>query len=95
MTGTGSWNFGAFARHDEVCLYGSEGELRFSIFAEKPMILLTADGETQFNIEHPENIQLYHVQNMRDALLHGTAHPSTGDSAHHTSWVMEEILNSH
>ncbi len=94
MTGTGSWNFGAFARNDEVVLYGSAGELRFSIFAEKPIILLTSEGETQFSIEHPENIQLHHVQNMCDALLHGASHPSTGDSAHHTSWVIEEILNT-
>ena len=92
VTGVGSWNFGTRSRKDQVTIYGSEGELSFSVFQEQPVLVETAKGEEQFVIEHPENIQLYHVLNMKKHLEHQIIHPSNGDTALHTSWMMDEIL---
>jgi len=94
ITGSGSWNFGGFARQDKVILYGSEGEIQFSVFDEQPVVIENAQGSREFSIANPENIQLDHVQNMQKALLKGTAHPSTGVTAAHTSWVMDQILGN-
>ena len=92
ITGSGSWNFGSERRVDEVQIYGSEGKIEFSVFDEKP-ISLEQNGKTQsLVIEHPENVQLYHVKNIKKHLLNQTIHPSTGETAAHTAWVMDEIL---
>ena len=92
VTGSGSWNFGSERRIDEVQIYGSNGKIEFSVFDEQP-ISLEQNGKTNsLVIEHPENIQLYHVQNIKKHLLNQSVHPSTGESASHVAWVMDEIL---
>ncbi|WP_342748671.1 hypothetical protein [Flavobacterium faecale] len=50
------------------------------------------NGMVELFIEHPENVQLYHVQNMKEHLADNMEHPSTGKSALHTSWVLEQIV---
>lgn len=91
VTGSGNWNFGAYEREDKVTIYGSKGTITFAVFDEVPLLLSTASGNEEVVITHPENIQLYHVQNMRDHLNGSKLHPSTGASAAHTSWVMDKI----
>ncbi|AOW08972.1 Gfo/Idh/MocA family protein [Flavobacterium gilvum] len=94
VTGSGSWNFGSFEREDVVEIYGSKGKITFSIFENDPLILKTADGESKHIIEQPENIQLYHVGQMRDDLLGKQKHPSNGFTAAHTNWVMDQIIGN-
>ncbi len=94
VTGSGSWNFGCNGREDQVGIYGSKGKIEFSVFDEIPLQISTSKGKSEFFIENPENIQLYHVKNMRDHLLGNCKHPSTGQSAAHTAWVMDQILNA-
>jgi len=94
VTGVGSWNFGGCTRQDRVVITGSEGEISFSVFDEMPVTLQTLTVRQEFIIDNPENIQLYHVQNMCKHLISNATHPSTGATALHTSWVMEQILHS-
>lgn len=91
VTGSGSWTFGARERRDHVEIVGSEGEITFSVFGEVPLTLQGRVNEQVF-IENPDPIQLYHVRNMQRHLTGGAAHPSTGDTATHTAWVMAKIL---
>jgi predicted dehydrogenase len=92
ITGTGSWNFGCAVREDIVQIVGSKGKIEFSIFEEHPILLTNEKGKTEHFINHPENVQFYHIQNMREHLLGNAIHPSTGKSGLHTSWVLERIL---
>ena len=94
VTGSGSWNFGSFEREDVVEIYGSKGKITFSIFENDPLILKTSEGESKHIIEHPENIQLYHVERMREDLLGNQKHPSNGFTAAHTNWVMDQIIGN-
>jgi 1,5-anhydro-D-fructose reductase (1,5-anhydro-D-mannitol-forming) len=94
ITGTGSWNFGCFEREDKVEIFGSKGKITFSVFDNDPIVLSNEEGRTELNIEHPENIQLYHAQNMREHLLGNSPHPSNGLTASHTSWVMDTIIGN-
>jgi len=94
VTGSGSWNFGTGSRQDSVTIYGEKGEITFSIFDENPVVIHKATQQEEFTIAHPENTQLYHVQNMREYLLAGQPHPSMGLSAAHTNWVMDHILKN-
>ena len=64
VTGTGSWNFASANRFDDVMIYGSEGELSFSVFDEKPIVLNNAQGAQQLVIDNPAHIQQYHVENI-------------------------------
>ncbi len=93
ITGCASWNFASSGRHDHVTIYGSKGELNFSVFDEQAIILTNEFGSQSFNIDNPPHIQQFHVENMACSLLNNTAHPAMGYSALHTSWVMEQILN--
>ncbi|NQZ89417.1 MAG: Gfo/Idh/MocA family oxidoreductase [Colwellia sp.] len=92
ITGSGSWNFGGFSRQDKVTVNGSKGEITFSVFDEDPISICNLTHKKEIYIENPENIQLYHVKNIREQLITGTMHPSTGSTATHTSWVMDQIL---
>lgn len=94
VTGYGSWDFGAEQREDVVKIYGNEGNITFSVFGEDPILLERDDEEKSLTIAHPEHIQWYHVQNIKANLLNNQAHPSTGETAAHTAWVMERILKN-
>lgn len=92
VTGAGSWNFGTNIREDKVEIYGSKGKIEFAVFTDQPIVLNSNSEVQNVFIENPENIQLYHVKNMRSQLFEHIAHPSTGHSATHTSWIMDKIL---
>ena len=92
ITGSGSWNFGSWKREDDVAIYGEMGKITFSVFGEAPLVLENEEGTKSLEIENPENIQLFHVQNMRKHLVENQMHPSTGKTAALTSWVMDAIL---
>ena len=97
VTGSGSWNFGCEGRFDDVVIYGQKGHIAFSVFDERA-ISVSCQGQGQevknFEIANPKHIQQFHVANMFESLVKGKAHPSTGKTALHSAWVMEQILMS-
>ncbi|MBO0330636.1 Gfo/Idh/MocA family protein [[Muricauda] lutisoli] len=93
-TGTGNWNFGTFHRTDKVEIFGSEGSIRFAVLDEAPIELESASGHQVLEIPHPEHIQEFHVENIKNHLMGNGEHPSTGKKGLHTSWVMDKILGS-
>jgi len=92
VTGSAFWNFGSWKRQDKVEIIGSNGSIKFSVFDENPIQLITSKETIRLNIKHPENIQLYHVQAMKNHLDGIKKHPSTGETALHTAWIMDKIL---
>ncbi|WP_338407218.1 Gfo/Idh/MocA family oxidoreductase [uncultured Flavobacterium sp.] len=92
VTGNGNWNFGSHKREDIVEITGSKGSICFSIFENDSIMLTNEEGITSLFIEHPENVQLHHVERIREHLLGNSVHPSSGFSAVQTSWVMDTIL---
>jgi 1,5-anhydro-D-fructose reductase (1,5-anhydro-D-mannitol-forming) len=94
ITGTGSWNFGSNLHEEYVTIIGSSGKIEFAVFDEQPIRLTNQEGVTELFIEHPENVQLQHVENMLKHLQGAIKHPSDGTSAMHTSWVMDKILGT-
>lgn len=93
VTGSGSWNFGAADREDRVEIIGSGGRILFSIFDDAPLRLVRDGTAVETVVEHPPVIQHFHVEAMRDHLAGRGPHPSTGESAAHTAWVMDRILS--
>jgi len=95
ITGSGSWNFGAYSYKDEVQIIGSKGTIRFSIFKNEAIELDSETKQENIFIEHPEHIQFPHVENMKKYLFGEIPkHPSTGVNATHVAWMMDEILKN-
>ena len=93
ITGSGTWNFGSYSYTDNAIIYGNKGTISFSVFQERNIELLSETKKESCFIENPKHIQMYHVENMRNYLMgNAKSHPSTGQTALHTSWVMSEIL---
>lgn len=92
ITGSGSWNFGCEFLEDNVTIFGSKGKITFSLFEENTIVLETEKNKIELFIDHPENVQLYHVQKMKEHLYGESMHPSIGESAVHTNWIMDQIL---
>jgi len=93
ITGSGSWNFGVHHYEDKVQIYGSKGKITFSVFKNEAIVIESLDMRQELFVQHPENIQYYHVLNMKKQLMEKNyKHPSTGESATHVAWVMDEIL---
>jgi predicted dehydrogenase len=94
--GVGRFCFAAGAAADEVLVTGSDGEIRFATFADEPLRIRGASGETRFeSIAHPDHIQQPLIQAIVNELRGaGPASPSTGESAIRTTWVMERALES-
>ena len=92
VTGAGVWNFG-IEPMDRVEIFGNIGKIQFSVFEENPLILYKDGKMIEFFIEHPKHVQLPHVENMKKHLLEKSlSNPSSGQTAVHTSWVMDQIL---
>lgn len=95
VMGTGTWNFGTGLSEDRVEIHGSEGKIKFSVFEEAPVVLESKGNRQELYIEHPKHVQQQHVENMKKQLFEeGYTHPSDGQSAAHTSWVMDSILGN-
>lgn len=92
VTGYGTWDFGAEKREDIVKIYGNEGNITFSVFGEAPIVLERDDDTKSLNVANPEHVQWNHVQNIKAHLSGESQHPSLGDTATHTAWVMDQIL---
>ncbi len=92
VTGSGSWNFGTHKREDRLEIYGEKGKIICSVFDEVHVQLENGTERLRLKIENPNPIQKYHVLNMHKHLIGIEQHPSTGNSAVHTAWVMDRIL---
>ncbi|MEM9078409.1 MAG: Gfo/Idh/MocA family oxidoreductase [Bacteroidota bacterium] len=92
VTGEGCWNFLTYHREDMVEIFGSEGRITFAVLDEAPIVLEDKSGKAVLDIPHPEHIQRYHTENIKNHLRGNKVHPSTGKTGLHTSWVMDAIL---
>ncbi|MEZ4770483.1 MAG: Gfo/Idh/MocA family oxidoreductase [Caldilineales bacterium] len=96
VQGAGVWCFTAYGEQDRVEIGGSRGRINFSTFgANDPVRLITADGETNFHIEHPPHVQQPLIQSVVDELLGIGVCPSTGESGARTARVVDAMLRGY
>lgn len=91
--GSGSWNFCAARRQDEMQIIGSNGSISFSVFDEESINLHVDGDKRSMFIDNPANVQLNHVENIIRHLRDGIAHPSLGLEAAKTNLVLSKILS--
>ena len=92
VQGVGVWCFTAAEKSDGVRIVGSGGEISFSTFADRPVLLKTAAGLSEFSVQNPPHIQQPLIQTIVDELRGFGTCPSTGETAARTSWVMDQML---
>ena len=80
---------------DRVEIVGSRGTIAFATFEDRPVELTIEGQTTRFEIPHPPHVQQPLIQTVVDALTGRGICPSTGTSAARTSWVMDQMLESH
>ncbi len=94
VLGTAVWDFAGVGPHeDRVELAGTEGTLRFAVFGDEPIELVTAaGGEERFVLANPVHVEEPLIQTVVDALRGLGSCPSTGETAARTSRVMDDVL---
>jgi predicted dehydrogenase len=93
VQGIGVWCFTAAEKSDSVRIVGSGGEISFSTFDDRPILLKTAAGLTEYSVPNPPHIQQPLIQTIVDELRECGVCPSTGETAARTSWVMDQMLS--
>jgi predicted dehydrogenase len=95
ILGTGNWCFttSSASEIDEIVIYGSKGQIRFSTFGTGSFSLLK-EGKVPrvFEFPLPKHIQSPLIQTILDELQNKGTCPSTGISAARTNWVMEQLV---
>jgi len=89
---SGVWCFCASKQKDLVTIIGSEGQISFSTFLERDVILENKNGRSSWPFIKPEHIQQPHIQSIVNQLNGDGRCPSDGYSAARTNWVMDQIL---
>lgn len=92
ILGAGHWRFGAAEKVDEVEIYGSDGRISFSTFANNPVVLIRNGNRKEYTIEHPSHIQQPLIQTIVGQLHRKGQCPSTGKTAAKTNWVIDRVL---
>ncbi len=92
VQGMGTWCFSTFDELDRTEIVGNKGRITYSTFDDKPIVLTTAAGKSEFTVGYPAHIQQPLIQTVVDALNGKGTCPSTGESAARTSWVIDQML---
>ncbi len=95
IAGQGEWRFCSDARRDRVEIHGDDGSLHFATFDDAPVELRRGDGTQCFAVANPVHIQLPLIETVVAGLRGEGACPSTGESAAHTTRVIDAVLAGH
>ena len=94
IIGSGIWSYAGSNEYkeDTVKITGTKGYISFSTFLFTPIELKTDAGVETFSITPPQHIQQPLIQNIVDEMLGKGQCTSTGETAAHTSWVIDKIF---
>lgn len=97
VIGAALWDFAGMGPHvDHAEIGGTEGVLRFPVFGDGAVILISPDGrETRFVEPSPEHIAMPFIETVVAALRGQGICESTGESAARTTRVMDRVLAGH
>src|SRR5262249_30471640 len=95
VLGSALWDFAGPGPHeDRVEIAGTAGTLRFAVFGDTPLHLVTPAGDETLAVPNPDPIQGPLIQSVVDALRGQGTCPSTGETAARTSRVMDQVLSA-
>ena len=91
---SGSWCFTghASAKEDRIDIIGEKGSLSFSVFENKPMVLVTSEGRQEMDDPRPSCVQLPIIKSVIEDLQGFGLCTSTSISATPVNWVLDRVL---
>jgi predicted dehydrogenase len=95
VQGCGSWCYVSGYGEDDIQIVGSTGTIGFEFFSDKPLRLVTAEGEQLLEIANPPHVQQPFIQSIVDDLNGVAPCPGSVDSAVRSTWVADEILRNY
>jgi predicted dehydrogenase len=95
VVGSMSWNFAGGVNVDTMQVTGTEGEVTFPMFNQRPIRVLTSSGERLVDEPYPEHVAQPFIQSVVDELLGTGSAPSTGESGRRASRVMDKVLDAY
>ncbi|MFN8259197.1 MAG: Gfo/Idh/MocA family oxidoreductase [Bacteroidales bacterium] len=78
---------------DRIEIFGTKGKIGFSISASSPIELTTLAKTEQFDYEKPKHVEMPMIAEVVKSLSGTGGFTSNMESAAHTSWVMDKIMN--
>lgn len=93
ILGGGIFCFNTYKNEDKTTIYGSKGELSYSVASiEGPIYVKTEAGEEIISVDkEPEHVAQPLIQTVVNELLGNGICLSTGESGSRTDWVMEKL----
>jgi predicted dehydrogenase len=79
---------------DRIEIFGTKGQLTFSISSDSPIILKTNSGIEEFKFEKPKHVEMHMIEQLIGSLLGKNEYASNMESSARTSWVMDKIMGS-
>lgn len=95
MQGYGSWCYVSGSGEDFIEIVGAKGSIRFEFFSDKPLKLITAEGEQLVDIANPPHVQQPFIQSIVDDLNGITPCPGSVESAVRSTWVADQVLQNY
>ena len=97
IVGTGTWSFSVSpeSSRDTIEIIGDKGSIKFSTYSFEPIILTNSSGRQEFINERPENVQIFLIEKIVQALTGKGTSPSTGISGARTSKIMDEVVEEY
>jgi len=92
VVGTGAWNFTAGVHHEVITIVGTQGEIRFSVFSPRPMILTTSDGVETIESDYPQHVHQPLIESIIAELNGQGMCPSTGTSGAQTTRILDKLF---
>lgn len=95
VLGSMMFNFASAVEDDFMRISGTEGEIAFPMYSQRPLRLTTSKGSQEIEVPFPQHVAQPFIQSIVDDLL-GLGHcPSTGKSGRRTSLVMDQVLDAY
>ena len=95
VIGVGVWCFTSSHKLDQTEIIGTQGKITFASFSPSPVVLTTAAGIEEFDIDDPPHVHQPLIQTIVDELNGKGTCPSTGESGARTTWVIDQVLQTY
>lgn len=95
IQGSGTWCFNGFRDEEWVRIIGEKGMLEFSVFDNSPFRLIDSSGVHEYPVEQYQYIQQPMIHTVVDDLRGAGVCQSTLQTAAHTTYIMDTILDEY
>ena len=94
ILGSCCWSYAGTINNetDRIEIFGTKGQVTFSITADSPIILKDENGIKNLSFEKPKHVELPMIQEVVGSLLGKNSFKSNKESASRTAWVMDKIM---